>query len=336
MSAPNGAMILGCLGPRLSRDEKAFFAEAQPWGFILFARNFETPDQARRLTSALREAVGREAPILIDQEGGRVQRIGPPHWRQFLPPLDQVMAAGADAPRSMYLRARVIAEELRAIGVDVNCAPMADIAGAETHAFLRNRCYGTDVDTVTVCAQAVAEGLLDGGVLPVMKHMPGHGRAFVDSHFDVPVVTAGAETLAVEDFAPFAALSDLPMGMTGHLIFEAFDDRPATTSPVIIDLIRRRIGFQGLLMTDDISMEALSGDLAERSAAALAAGVDLVLHCNGDLSDMQQVAAAAGTMAPASVSRAEAALKARRAVQPIDIAAAEAELEALLRNPVDG
>ncbi len=329
-------MILGCLGPRLTSAEKAFFAEAQPWGFILFARNFETPDQARRLTGALREAVGREAPVLIDQEGGRVQRIGPPHWRQFLPPLDQVMAAGPDAPRSMYLRARVIAEELRAIGVDVNCAPMADIATPGTHAFLRNRCYGTDAATVTACARAVAEGLLDGGVLPVMKHMPGHGRAFVDSHFDVPVVTADAGTLRAEDFAPFKALSDLPMGMTGHLIFEAFDDRPSTISPVMIELIREQIGFKGLLMTDDISMQALSGDLADRSAAALAAGVDLVLHCNGDLPEMQQVAAAAGTMRPESVTRAEAALKARRAVQPIDIAAAEAELEALLRNPVDG
>ncbi len=332
------AAILGCYGPRLRPDERAFFAEVQPWGFILFARNCETPDQVRRLTDGLREAVGRPAPVLIDQEGGRVQRIAPPHWRRWLPPLEQMETAGpSGGPRAMYLRYRIIAEELRDIGIDVNCAPMADIAEPFTHPVLRNRCYGSDPATVTAAARGVAEGLLDGGVLPVLKHVPGHGRAFVDSHETLPLVDAPAEALWRHDFAPFKALSGLPMAMTSHVVYAAFDaERPATTSPEMIRLIRDEIGIGGLLMTDDISMQALSGDLLARSRAALAAGCDIVLHCNGEIGEMRLVAEAAGPMTPAAAARAEAALGARRAVRPIDIAAAEAELEALLAGPVHG
>ncbi len=329
------AAILGCLGPRLRPDERAFFAETRPWGFILFARNLETPDQARRLTEALREAVGREAPILIDQEGGRVQRMGPPHWRKWLPPLDQMACDGPDPMRAMWLRSRIIAGELRAIGIDVNCTPTCDVAGPETHVFLKNRCYGTDPGTVTRAARAVAEGLAAGGVLPVMKHIPGHGRAASDSHAILPVVRAGAGELRARDFAPFAALADLPMAMTAHVVYTAYDDRPATTSARMIGLIRDEIGFQGLLMTDDISMQALAGGPAQRVGAALTAGCDLVLHCNGEMAEIREVAAACGTLEGRAASRAEAALAARRPAQPFDVAAAESELEELLAGCCD-
>lgn len=329
-----GATILGCYGPRLRPDERAFFAQAQPWGFILFARNLETPDQARRLTDSLRDAVGRNVPILIDQEGGRVQRIGPPHWRQYLPPLDQVIAAGQNSERAMYLRFRLIAAELLDIGVDVNCAPMCDIAEDCTHAFLRNRCYGTDPESVTANARAAAQALMDGGVLPVMKHMPGHGRAFVDSHLTLPVVHDAAETLRNRDFAPFRALNHLPMAMTAHIVYTAFDAaHPATTSVVMNDMMRQELGFDGLMMSDDISMQALSGDLAERCRATLASGCDLTLHCSGDLDEMIEVVEASGTLQGKSLQRAEAALAARNTPQPLDIAAWEAELATLLEAP---
>ena len=331
----NSACILSCLGPRLRAEERRFFAESQPWGFILFARNFQNPDQARRLTDGLRDAVGRDAPILIDQEGGRVQRIGPPYWRQYMPPLDQMAAAGPNADRAMYLRYRLIADELRGIGIDVNCAPMADIADDCTHAFLKNRCYGRDADTVIKAARAVVHGLTDGGVLPVIKHMPGHGRAFVDSHLTLPVVDDPADVLMERDFAPFKAMNDLPMGMSAHIVYPAFDaERPATCSPVMMDLIRERLGFGGLLMTDDISMQAMQGDLATRSQASLQAGCDLVLHCNGEMDEMQQVVEASGALRGESLRRADAALAARPKTQPIDIAAVEAEFDALLQRAV--
>nr|WP_249139093.1 glycoside hydrolase family 3 protein [Actibacterium sp. MT2.3-13A] len=327
--------MLGCSGPWLTPDEAAFFAEAQPLGFILFARNIEGPDQLRRLTGDLRAAVGRDAPILIDQEGGRVQRLTPPHWRRYLPPLDQVRAAGPDkAARSMWLRARLIAEELRAVGLDVNCTPCADIARPETHPFLLNRCYGFDAETVAQIARAVADGSAEGGVQSVLKHIPGHGRAQVDSHLDLPRVSAPRAALA-EDFAPFRALNDLPFAMTAHIVYDAIDpDLPATLSPAMIALIRDEIGFDGVLMTDDISMQALSGGIAEICSASLAAGCDTVLHCNGDLSEMQQVAAACGPLSDAARARAEAALAQRRAPVPVDIAALEAELEALVKGAV--
>ena len=324
-----GAYILGPPGAALSADAAAFFRDADPFGFILFDRNIETPDQTRALISDLRTAVGRDAPVLIDQEGGRVQRMWHPHWREWPAALDHATAAGADAERVMYLRYRIIAEELRDIGIDVNCAPLGDVAGPTTHPFLRNRCYGESADTVAALARRVADGLLDGGVLPVMKHMPGHGRGTVNSHHDLPVTDASAEDLFARDFAPFQALADLPMGMTAHYVFSAFDDRPATVSPVMIELIRVELGFDGLLMTDDLSMEALGGGIGDRAGAAIAAGCDLALHCNGEMADMQAVVAAVGPMSDASAVRAARALGRRGAVEPIDIAAAGAELEAL-------
>ena len=327
MSVGTGAAIFGCAGPRLLPDEAAFFRAADPYGFILFARNVETPDQVRRLTGDLRAAVGWNAPILIDQEGGRVQRLRGPHWAEWAPPLETVRAAPdpATAARRMRLRSQVIAAELRAIGVDANCAPVADVASEVTHPFLRNRCYGTDPAVVALIARAVADGLLAGGVIPVVKHMPGHGRSHVDTHLALPTVTATADDLAAVDFAPFRALADLPMAMTAHLVFSAHDDLPATQSPRMIRLIREEIGFQGLLMTDDLNMEALSGTLAERTARSLAAGVDIALHCKGDLAEMQAVAAAAGRMGPQAMRRATAALDGRRDVVA-DVPALMAEL----------
>jgi len=334
MSA-TAACIFGCEGPALGDAERAFFAETAPWGFILFARNVETPDQLRRLTGDLRDAVGRDAPIFVDQEGGRVQRLRAPYWREWLPPLDTVEAAGPQAPLAMYLRARLIAAELHAVGIDGNCAPTVDIAGPLTHPFLRNRCYGSDLDTVVAVARAVAKGLLDGGVLPVMKHMPGHGRATIDTHLDLPRVTDAAEDLLRSDFAAFRALADLPLGMTAHIVFSAYDDQPATCSAPMIRVIRDQIGFGGLLMTDDLSMQALSGTIGERAAASRRAGCDVMLHCNGNLGDMQAVAAASGVLAGAALTRAEAALAARRTPDTADPKALDAELAQLVRDQAD-
>lgn len=324
------ATILDAAGLRLTAEEKAFFRQADPFGFILFARNIDTPDQVRALCAELREAVGREAIITIDQEGGRVQRLRAPLWREWLPALDHVTAAGENAAQAMYLRFRIIAAELHALGIDSNCAPLADLAGPETHPFLHNRCYGTDAASVAAMARACADGLLDGGVLPVLKHIPGHGRATADSHLDLPRVTASLDDLRASDFAPFAALADLPMAMTAHLVYAALDEQPATLSPRVMQVIRDEIGYGGLIMTDDISMKALKGDLGQISRDALAAGCDVVLLCNGTLADRRAVAEASGLMSDAAQMRAERALAARRSPETVDIAALDAQLEALL------
>ena len=327
------ATVLGCGGADLSASEVAFFRDAAPWGFILFARNVETPDQLRRLTGDLRDAVGRDAPILIDQEGGRVQRLRAPHWREYLPPLDQVAMTGAAMERGVYLRYRLIAEELRTAGIDVDCAPSADLATPGTHPFLRNRCFSDDPETVIRAAHAAAEGLTDGGVLPVVKHMPGHGRATLDSHHELPRVTVSLEELEATDFRCFAGLADLPMAMTAHIVFDALDrDAPATASPAAIAYIRDRIGFTGLLLSDDLSMQALSGTLADRAGRAIAAGCDIALHCNGKMDEMEGVVAAAGPLSGHAKIRAGAALASRRAPSAIDSRALAAELGALLET----
>ncbi|RGP37749.1 beta-N-acetylhexosaminidase [Pseudotabrizicola alkalilacus] len=323
------AAIFGCAGPELTADEVAFFRDADPFGFILFARNVEDPLQLRRLTADLRAAVGRDAPVLIDQEGGRVQRLRAPHWREWTPPLDTV-AQARDPARAMWVRSRIIAHELRGVGVDANCAPCADIAGTDTHQFLKNRCYGTDPAVVSAISTAVADGHLAGGVLPVIKHLPGHGRATADTHHDLPTVTATRAELAATDFAPFKALNHLPMAMTAHIIYAAYDDKPATQSAAMIRVIRDEIGFQGLLMTDDLNMQALRGTLGERTAASMAAGCDIALHCKGDLAEMLAVAAACGEQTPAIRQRAERALSARHAPDPVDIGALEAEFRGLM------
>ncbi|MGN7868723.1 beta-N-acetylhexosaminidase [Paracoccus sp. 22332] len=323
---PANATILGGIaGTELTAAERDFFRAADPWGFILFGRNVDNPDQLRRLTGDLRDAVGRDAVVTVDQEGGRVQRLRGPHWTEWPAPLDQA-AAG---PRAMWLRYALIGRELRAVGIDSNCAPTLDVAQANTHPFLRNRCFGTDPDTVAMLGRAAADGMLAAGVLPVMKHMPGHGRAVADSHHDLPTVAAPPADLEAMDFVPFRALNDLPMGMTAHIRFTALDDAPATASRRMIGLIRDRIGFDGLLMTDDITMNALSGTQAERAAASIAAGCDLVLHCNGTIADMEPVVAAAGAMTPDVQRRAAAALAQRGAPQDMDFAALMAEWRSL-------
>jgi len=328
MSAQS-ATILGCAGPQLGAEEAAFFAEIQPVGFILFARNVQTPAQLARLCADLRAAIGRDAPIFVDQEGGRVQRLRAPNWREWMAPLDQVAQAGSCAARAMYLRSFLIAREHLACGIDGNCAPLADIARADTHPFLRNRLYGETLETVVEIARAVADGLGDGGAYPVLKHIPGHGRGMLDSHHDLPRVTASRAALEAQDFAAFRALNDLKWVMTAHLVYEAIDpDLPATLSPAMIRVIREQIGFQGVLMTDDLSMNALPGPVAERAARARAAGCDIALHCNGDLAEMRAVVRAAGPLDDAGRARVAAATV-RPAAAPLDIASAEAEFDAL-------
>lgn len=337
MTGPHGAYIFGCAGERLLPDEAAFFAETNPWGFILFARNVDNPDQLRRLTDDLRACVGRDAVISIDQEGGRVERLTPPQWRHWMAPLDQIKANPVAAVRSMYIRYRIIAHELRAIGVDSNCAPCADVATAQTHPFLYNRCYDEDPNTVAAVGRAVADGLLDGGVLPVLKHIPGHGRGTTDSHLELPRVTAKRADLDASDFAAMKALSDLPLGMSAHVVYEDIDPTNcATTSSAVTCVVRGDIGFGGLLMTDDLSMNALAGDMVQRTRASLQAGMDLILHCNSEMAEMVQIAAQAGVMTPAAQTRADAALNRRISPDNIDIPALEAELAGLLNGRNDG
>jgi beta-N-acetylhexosaminidase len=332
------ATILGCEGPTLAPDEAAFFSQAQPWGFILFARNVVDPLQLLTLTSDLRAAVGRDAPILIDQEGGRVQRMRGPYWREWRPALDQMAQAGpARAARSMYLRARLIAHELRSVGIDVNCMPLADVARDTTHPVLKNRLYGDAPDVVIGAAHAVAQGLMAGGVLPVLKHLPGYGLGSVDSHKTLPRVGADRAELDRVDFAAFRPLAGLPLGMTAHIVFDAIEDgAPATMSPRLIGLIRDDIGFQGLLMTDDLSMGALPGPLEDRASTARGAGCDVILHCNGDRAEMERVIKGAGPLDGAARARADAAMAARKAPDPLDIDAVEADLAALLSGEVYG
>lgn len=325
-----GATILDADGLRLSKDEIAFFREADPFGFILFGRNIKDPDQVYALCSDFRDAVGREAPITIDQEGGRVQRLRGPHWIDWRAPLDFIHAAGDNAERAMYLRYRHIAHELKALTIDSNCAPMVDLIVKETHEFLHNRCYGTSPTDVAALGRAAANGMLDGGVLPVLKHIPGHGRADLDSHYDLPRVSTELDELRETDFAPFRDLNDLPMAMTAHVVYESVDEAPATLSRDMMQLVRHDIGFDGLIMTDDIGMKALSGTVPQIAHAALEAGCDVILHCNAPLVDRIACANAAGRMTDAAQTRAEAALNARRAPDNIDIADLNAELEALL------
>jgi beta-N-acetylhexosaminidase len=268
--------------------------------------------------------------VLIDQEGGRVQRLRAPHWREFLPALDQ-MTRARDPIRAQWLRYRLIAEELRVVGIDVNCAPLADLLEQGTHPVLLNRLYGSDVELVTAAARACAAGLAAGGVLGVLKHLPGYGRAVVDSHLSLPRNAAPVSELKVRDFAPFRRLNDMAMGMTAHIVFEAIDsDRPATTSPAVMRAIRDEIGFGGLIMTDDLNMAALSGSLATRAHDALAAGCDLILHCNGQEADMAEVAGAVPELAGAAAARAHAALAGRQAPEPVHLAELAAELAGLI------
>jgi beta-N-acetylhexosaminidase len=329
------AFITDVTGPALTAGERTFLRTAEPWGLILFARNIETPEQVRRLTADFRAAVGRDAPVLVDQEGGSVQRLGPPHWPRYPAGAEygalyrRDPAAGLEAAR---LGARLIAADLQPLGIDVDCMPIADVPVRGADPVIGDRAYGDTPEQVAAIAGAIAEGLLAGGVLPVLKHLPGHGRAPADSHKRLPVVDADRATLEATDFGAFRPLAGLPLGMTAHVVFSAYDAlAPATTSVTMVrQVIRDSIGFGGLLMSDDVAMGALDGPLGERTRAALAAGCDVALHCSGSLMEREQVAAAAPRLAGEALRRADAALARRRAPEDIDLAEARKAFAALL------
>jgi beta-N-acetylhexosaminidase len=329
------AVILGCSGESLSSFELDFFRAVDPVGFILFRRNCRSPDQVRDLVRALRETVGRPAPVLIDQEGGRVARLKPPHWRLYPSAARLASLPDPSAESAARLAARLIADDLARLGITVDCHPVLDLAIPGADPVIGDRAHGSDPGRVARLARAVCDGLLEGGVLPVLKHIPGHGRARVDSHYACPVVDTGHDELASTDLAPFRALADMPWAMTAHIVYSSLDaTAPATLSRrVIAEIIRGEIGFDGVLVSDDLSMQALGGGIGERIEQALAAGCDVVLHCNGDPEEMREVTAAARPISGRSaerLARAEA-LRQDRARNGFDRGEAEAQLDALLR-----
>jgi len=313
-NSPQRAFIAGCVGLSLTDEEKTFFEQSRPWGFILFARNCQDKDQIRKLCAELRATIGLDnAPILIDQEGGRVARLKEPGWPNR-PPMARFgelyklkHEKGAEAA---FLGARLIAEDLTEIGVNVNCVPVLDVPQPDAHEIIGDRALANHPDVIASLGRDVINGSIAGGVLPIIKHIPGHGRAMADSHLELPVVTAPLDDLENVDLVPFKALSDAPMAMTAHVIYTAWDaDNCATLSPKVVgDVIRRRVGFDGLLMTDDLSMKALSGSFEARARAALAAGCDMLLHCNGDMAEMQAIASVAPVLEGRALERAEAAM----------------------------
>src|ERR1700738_2046403 len=330
------AFITGVSGLELRADERAFIRAERPWGFILFKRNIDTPAQVSSLVRELREAVGEaDVPVLIDQEGGRVQRLGPPHWPVYPP--GAVFGALYDIePRLGFqaarLSSRLIAADLIDLGISVDCLPLADVPIAGADAVIGNRAYGAGPAKVAAIARAVTDGLVEGGVLPVLKHIPGHGRATADSHFRLPTVDTSREELERTDFAAFQPLAGLPMAMTAHVVFSALDPaHPATTSATIIrQVIRGVIGFQGLLMSDDVSMNALAGTIAERTRAIVNAGCDMVLHCNGKLEEMREVARETPELTGEALERGKRALASRKGPLPLDRQALQAELDGLI------
>jgi len=328
--------IYGCAGTMLEADERDFFREVQPWGFILFARNIHDREQIKSLVAALRETVGDDkAPVLIDQEGGRVARLKPPGWKER-PPAARFGAVYATqhegALEAAYLNARLIAHDLAEVGINVDCLPVLDVPVAGADGVIGDRAFAFDPAAIIDLGRAQIEGLMEGGVLPIMKHIPGHGRATADSHHALPRVATGAEELSATDFVTFRSLDTCPMAMTAHVVYEAIDpQRPATTSPKVIrDVIRGEMGFDGLLISDDLSMNALDGPLSARTKAALFAGCDVVLHCNGKMDEMRQVASEVKPLDGHSQRRAEHALSHLSAPDEFDPAIAEARLTELL------
>jgi beta-N-acetylhexosaminidase len=330
------AFITGVSGLELTATEREFIRAERPWGFILFKRNVYTPEQVIRLIRDLRDTVGEpDAPVLIDQEGGQVQRLRPPNWplypagAAFGDLYDLDPALGISAAR---LSARLIAADLSDLGVTVDCLPLADVPVPGADAVIGDRAYGAEPKKVAAIARAVTDGLEQGGVLPVLKHIPGHGRATADSHLKLPTVDTSKNELERTDFAAFRPLADLPMAMTAHVVFSALDPaHPATTSATIIEqVIRGVIGFQGLLMSDDVGMNALAGSFAERTRAVFAAGCEVVLHCSGKLDEMREIAAETPELSGKALERARQALASRRPPQPFDRVAARAQLDALI------
>ncbi len=335
LSGAPSAAILGCTGTTLTADEVAFFKDVKPWGFILFKRNIADPAQVRALTAALRDTVGRDdAPILIDQEGGRVARLQPPHWRIY-PPGRAYGSLVANDPLTAReitrLGSRLIAHDLLSLGINVDCVPVLDVPDPKGHEIIGDRAYGDTPEQVATLGRAAAEGLLAGGVLPIIKHIPGHGRAMADSHLELPVVKAKLAELDARDFAPFRVLSDMPMAMTAHVVYTAIDRKnPATTSKKAIkQVIRGSIGFDGLLMSDDLSMKALSGDFKQRAKDSLSAGCDVVLHCNGDMAEMKAVMSGVGKLSKEARRRAQAVMgRLVKVPEPFDVAEARARFDA--------
>ncbi len=322
---PPAAAVFGCSGTVLGDAERRFFAETDPLGFILFARNIDTPAQVRALVACLRESVGRaDAPILIDQEGGRVQRLAPPGWRRApaAAAFGRLAARDPSAAEDLVrLNYRLIGRDLADLGIDVDCAPVVDVPVPGADDVIGDRAFGDDPDRVARLGRAAMDGLLDEGVLPVVKHCPGHGRATADSHKRLPVVDASYEALEKRDFAPFRALADAPWAMTAHVVYTAIDaDAPATLSAkVIAEIIRGAIGFSGVLVSDDLSMRALGGPFEERARAALAAGCDLVLHCNGDMDEMMAVARGTRRLDDQALGRLSRAGAMKRNAPPLDV-----------------
>jgi beta-N-acetylhexosaminidase len=330
------SFITALEGLELTAAEAAVLAAARPCGIILFARNIADPAQVRRLTGAARDAVGEDILVLIDQEGGRVRRLRPPHWRDL--PCAAAYArlygeAPADACRAARLAAQLTAAELRSAGINTNCVPVLDVPAPGSHDIIGDRAYGATPEQVAALGRAVAEGHMAGGVLPVVKHVPGHGRALADSHLELPVVTAPLDQLERVDFAAFRPCADLPAAMTAHVVYTAVDPgRPASTSPrVIAEVVRRSIGFDGLLMSDDLGMQALTGSMAERTKAVLAAGCDVALVCSGDLADTEAAAAVAPALTGAALARYQRACAVLRRQEPFEVAEAERCLAQALR-----
>jgi beta-N-acetylhexosaminidase len=331
------AFITGLSGTTLTPAERDFIRAERPWGFILFRRNIDTPAQVAALTAEVRNVLGEpDAPFLVDQEGGKVQRFRPPNWplypagAAFGQLYDIDPALGLKAAR---LSARLIADDLAKVGVTVDCLPLADVPVPGADDVIGDRAYGEEPKKVSAIARAVTEGLEQGGILPILKHIPGHGRATADSHLKLPVVDTPKSELESIDFAAFKPLADLPMAMTAHVVFSAYDPaQPATTSATMIErVIRGLIGFQGLLMSDDVGMNALAGSIAERTRALLAAGCDMVLHCSGELPEMQQVARETPELSGKALQRAKAALASRKTpAKSFDRMAARAELDGLI------
>jgi beta-N-acetylhexosaminidase len=335
MTTDTSAVIYGIKGTGLGKDEADFFKDIKPYGYILFARNIESPEQVKRVIGELKSLGGDDRlPILIDQEGGRVARLKPPHWRKYPPAATFASLAASDkneAVRAVYCNARLIAQELYELGITVDCAPVADLPVAGAHDVIGDRAFGYDAQQVITLAQAQADGLMDGGIVPVLKHIPGHGRALCDSHHDLPVVEESLEILQQTDFVPFRALANLPMAMTAHVLYNAIDkNNLGTVSPTVIRLIREDIGFSGLLMSDDISMKAMKGSFAERARDALKAGCDVVLHCNGDMKEMVEIARGVTPLSGLAFARAGDAMRKVGGPKEFDVAEATALISDIL------
>ena len=317
---PPKAMILGVSGISLTDAEKSFFRYANPLGFILFQRNCVNPQQTKNLIKELRDAVARpNAPVLIDQEGGRVARLKPPHWPEFPPArmigkmAEQSNDLGLEAAK---INAQLIGLELHELGIHVNCAPLADVLFDTTDNAIGDRAYSSNTEIVAECARAAAEGYLSSGVLPIIKHIPGHGRTIVDPHHTQSIVKASKQELHDIDFAPFRALRDMPIAMTCHIIFESYDKLPCSLSPVMHEIIRKEIGFDGLLISDDLNMKGVYGRIEDLVTSSLKAGSDIALHCNGNMSEMVLVSGACPPMTSAAMDRWDRAF-ARRGRPPM-------------------